>query len=122
MAASYSDSWQLAQDPTFQGRVQQSLVTQCTNISSEGWTVAFHRERMRFVVGILSTPTNLTNALTLFTNVVAANATVLADATQAGTVVLTTGNRAAQAVLVTDTHIDNAISSQINTFILEPSS
>lgn len=120
MAASYSDSWQLSQEPTFQNRVQQSLVTQFTNIASEGWTVAFHRERMRYVVGCLSSTSNLSGAVSLFTNIVAANATVLADATQSGTVVLTSGNRAAQSALVTDTHIDNAISSQINTFILEP--
>jgi hypothetical protein len=120
MAASYSDSFQLSQDPTFQGRVQQSLVTQCTNIANEGWGVAFHRERSRFITGILSNPTSLSNYVTLFSNVVAANATVLSDATQAGTVALTTGNRATQAALVTDAHIDNAISAQIGAFVLEP--
>lgn len=120
MTATYSDSWQLAQDTTFQNRVQQSLVTQCTNIASEGWTVPFHRERMRFVVSILSSTNALSGAVTLFTNIVAANATALSDATQGGTVAMTSGNRAAQAALVTDTHIDNAISSQVNTFILEP--
>jgi len=55
--------------------------------------------------------------VTLFANAVATNATVLSDATQAGTVVLTTGNVAAQAALVTDAHIDAAIAGMFNAFI-----
>jgi hypothetical protein len=118
---SYADSWQLSQDVTFQGRVQQSLLVQFANIGTEGWTVPFHRERQRFVVNTLSNSNALTSAVTLFTNSVSANAIVLGDATVNGTVVLTGANRAAQAALVTDLHIDNAIAAQINSYILQPS-
>lgn len=122
MAASHSDSFQLSQDSTFQGRVQQALVAACISIANEGNTVAFHRERARYVVQILSSTNALSAGMTLFTNSVSTDATCLSDATQAGTVVLTSGNRAAQAALVTDAHIDSAISSQFNAFILEPAS
>jgi hypothetical protein len=56
----------------------------------------------------------------LFANTVATDANVSGDATVAGTVPLTTGNVATQAALVTDAHIDNAISSQFNSFFRTP--
>jgi hypothetical protein len=120
MAASHSDSFQLSQDVTFQGRVQQALLTACVSIANEGWAVAFHRERAMFINSILSSTAQLTAMVTLFTNSVSTDATCLSDATVGGTVPLTGANRAAQAVLVTDVHIDNAISSQFNAFIREP--
>lgn len=123
MAASHSDSFQLSQDPTFQGRVGASLYSACVSIANEGWTIAFHRERYNFVVQILTATLNaqgLNPWSFIFTNTVATDANVLSDATQAGTVVLTTSNRAAQAALVTDAHIDSAISSQFNGYIREP--
>jgi hypothetical protein len=58
----------------------------------------------------------------LFSNAVATDASVIGDATQAGTVALTAGNRAAQSALVTDAHIDTAIASMFNSFIREPGS
>ena len=120
MAASRNDSYQLSQDSTYQHRIQASLLAACIAIATEGWAVAFHRERATFVQSILSSTTSLASAVTLFSNSSATDATVLADATVGGTVVLITGNRAAQAALVTDAHIDNAISSQFNAFIREP--
>lgn len=120
MAASHSDSYQLSQSPVFQNRVQAALLAACINVSTEGWGVAFHRERSTFVNSILSNTTSFGANVTLFSNSSATDATVLADATQNGTVVLTTGNRDTQAALVTDAHIDNAISSQFNAFVREP--
>lgn len=125
MAASFSDAAILAGDPTFQARVGASLFTNCQNIGSEGYTIPFHRERATFVVQIFNTPLNAQGVnpfSIIFANTVATDTSVLADATQAGTVVLTTSNRAAQAALVTDAHISNAISAQFNSYIREPSS
>lgn len=119
-SATDSDQWQLSQDPTFQGRVQEALISTCVAIGTEGWAVAFHRERAGFCVSVLSAGTNQSQYVTEFANSVSTDSNVISDATQAGTVVLTTNNRAAQAALVTDTHIANAISGEINSFIREP--
>ena len=56
----------------------------------------------------------------LFADMIATDANVLADATQAGTVALTSGNVATQAALVTDAHMDAAVSSEFNTFLVLP--
>lgn len=120
MTASRSDMYLLSQDTTFGHRVQASLIAACVAISNEGWAVAFHRERATFVAQVLQSPTSPTNWVQLFSNGVATDVNCIADATQAGTVVLTSGNAAAQAALVTDTHIDAAIASQFNSFIREP--
>lgn len=121
MAASFSDMFQLSQDTTFQNRVQSALLSTCVAVSNEGWSVAFHRERATFCSQVLSFTGSGTNPyVALFANAVATDTNCIADATQAGTVVLTSGNRAAQAALVTDAHISAAISSQFNSFIREP--
>jgi hypothetical protein len=120
MAVSYNDKYLLSQDATFQNRVQASLLSACVAIANEGWAIAFHRERAQRCTEILQSPNAPMNWVQLFTNTVANDATVIADATQAGTVAITTANRAAQAALVTDAHIDAAISSQFNAFIREP--
>jgi len=112
--------YQLSQDPVFQNRVQAALLAACVAIANEGWAVAFHRERSIYVASILSSTTNLTAAVTLFASSVATDTNCIADATQAGTVSLTVGNRAAQAALVTDTHLSAAVSSQFNSFVREP--
>lgn len=116
MAASRSDMYLLSQDATFQHRVQASLLSSCVAISNEAWS-ALHRARQNFVVQILSSPAALTGWVTLFTSMVATDTSVIADATQAGTVVLTGANTAAQAALVTDAHIDSAISAEFNAFL-----
>lgn len=120
MTITYSDKYQLAQEPTFQNRVQTSLIAACISISNEGWAVAFHRERADFCRQVLLSPASPTNYVALFSNAVATDAGVIGDATQAGTVVLTAGNRATQQALVTDAHIDTAIASAFNSFIREP--
>ena len=119
----FSDASVLAGDPTFQGRVGAALLTYSQVVATEGWTVAFHRERARFCTQIFTATLNAQNVnpwTTIFANSVATDATVLSDATQAGTVVLTTNNRAAQGALITDTHLSNAVASQFNSYILEP--
>lgn len=120
MAASRSDENQLSQDPIFQGRVQASLVAACVAIANEAWTVPFHRERSTFAAQILSATGGQSPYVTLFSNSVSTDPNVIADATQGGTVVLTGANRAAQAALVTDAHIDAAVSSQFNAFMRLP--
>jgi hypothetical protein len=117
MAATYSDMNLLRQDTTFQGRVRASMISACIAIINEGWTVAFHRERSTFAVQVVNAPDSF---MPLFAGGVATDTTVISDATQAGTVVLTSGNVATQAALVTDAHISSAISSQFNTFFRTP--
>ena len=124
MAASFSDSYQLAQDPAFQGRVGAGLFTYCQVVGTEGWTVAFHRERAQFAVQIFNATLNaqgINPYQVMFAHSVASDVTVLADATISGTIPITsTAIAATQAVLVTDTHISNAIASQFNSYIRVP--
>jgi|SRR5580765_1751701 hypothetical protein len=120
MAASFADAAQLASEPTFQARVGSGLYTYCQVVATEGWTVPFHRERASFVNQIFTTVATTNPYIQLFANTVATDTSVLADATQAGTVVLTSANKAAQSALVTDTHISNAIASQFNSYVRVP--
>jgi len=123
MAASFSDAYQLAQDPVFQGRVGAGLFTYCQTVGTEGWTVAFHRERAQFAVNIfnaLLSAQGVNPYQIQFAHSVAADSSVLADATVSGTVPITGANAATQALLVTDTHISNAIASQFNSYIRVP--
>lgn len=118
--ATHSDSYILSQCIPFQNRVQAALLTYCTVVATEGWTVPFHRERANFVTQVLGNTSTPNPYVALFSYSSATDATVLSDATQAGTVTLTTGNVATQQALVTDTHIDNAVASQFNAYIREP--
>jgi len=117
MAASLSDMNILSTDVGFQGRVRASLVTDAVAVTTEAWTVPFHRERQTYAVQVLNAPDTYK---LLFANSVATDASVIGDATQGGTVVLTTGNVATQAALVTDGHITAAISAQFNSFFRTP--
>ena len=120
MAASYSDQQFLAADGVFQNRVRQSLITACISIGTESpTTVPFHRERATYAVAIINNPDGYK---LLVAQSVATNAAVIGDATQGGTVVLTAVNAAGQATLVTDAHIDAAISGEFNTFFRTPMS
>ncbi|SRR5216683_1550539 len=120
----FSDAAVLTGDPTFQGRVGAALLTYAQVVATENpATVPFHRERANFAVQIFTSPLNAqgVNPWTLiFSNSVATDTTVIADATVSGTIPLTTANRAAQGLLVTDTHISNAVASQFNGYIREP--
>lgn len=120
MSVTHSDRFQLSQEITFQNRVQAALIATCVSIANEGWTVPFHRERASFAAQILAGSSGSVNYVTLFSNSVATDANVIGDATAAGTVPLTAGNRATQAALVTDAHIDTAIAAEFNAFIRVP--
>lgn len=117
MATSRSDMFILSTSTNFQNRVKAALVTASVSITTEARTTAFHRERETYAVAILNSPDSFTP---LFTNTIATDALVIGDATQAGTVVLTAGNVATQQALVTDAHIDAAISGQFNSFFRTP--
>jgi hypothetical protein len=120
MAASYSDQQFLAADAIFQNRVRQSMITQSIAIKNESPTTApFHRERETYLVALTNQPDQFK---LIFSQSVATNATVISDATQGGTVVLTGNNAASQAALVTDAHIDAAISANFNSFFRTPAS
>jgi hypothetical protein len=112
-----NDSYWLSQDTTFQGRVRSGMITAAISIVNEGWAVAFHRERQTYAVSVMNQPDVYK---LLFTNAVSTDANCLSDATAAGTVALTSGNAATQAALVTDAHINNAISSMWNSFFRTP--
>jgi hypothetical protein len=123
MAVTKSDMYQLSQEPTFQNRVQASLIATCVNIAAEGFSVVFHRERADLARQIMLAPNGAnTNYVVLFSNALATDTNIINDATQNGTVALTSGNRATQAALVTDAHIDNAVSAMFNAFCREPAS
>ncbi len=117
MAATYSDQQFLASDPTFQNRVRQSLLAACISIKNEAVTTAFHREREAFLVAVTNSPDAYK---TFVAQNVATNASVISDATAAGTVALTSGNAVTQAALVTDAHLDTAIASNFNSFFRTP--
>jgi hypothetical protein len=121
MAVSHNDRYMLGTDPTFQNRVMTSLVAACVSIMNEGWPGGggFHKERAKQATAILQAPSNYKG---IYAQVVATDPSCIADATVAGTVALTVGNVAAQAALVTDAHIDNAVSGQFNSFFPTPQS
>lgn len=118
-AASHNDSAVLSTDTTYQNRVQESALALCvqTVVSEDPRTVVNHKQRAAFCQLVVSAPATFK---VLFAATTATDTTVLADATQAGTVALTTGNVAAQAALVTDAHIDNAVAAEFNTFLVLP--
>ena len=115
-----SDQYWLSQNTTFQQRVQEALEAACIAIGNEGWAVPFHRERASFAQAVLDG--QVQNVVTLFSESVATDANVIADATQNGTVAVTSANSGTQQALVTDAHINAAISGEFNTFIREPGS
>ncbi len=119
MTASRSDMNVLSGDAGFQGRVRASLISTAIAITTEAASVLYHRERQKYAVQILNAPDTYK---LLFANTVSTDTNCIADATANGTVILTSGNVLAQAALVTDAHIDAAISGEFNSFFLFPSS
>lgn len=115
----YNDQQVLASDVTFQNRVRQSLIFYCETVGAEADTVPYHRERSTYAVSVLNQPDSYKN---IFAMVVAANGSVIGDATVAGATPLTTGNVAAQAALVTDPHIDAVVALAFNNFFRTPAS
>lgn len=117
MAASLNDSAILGANTAFIGRGQASLLAACVAIANEGIAVLNHPARLNFIHQTVANPTTLANAAQEFALAVATDASVLADATQSGTVALTTANILAQQALVTDAHINSAVSGMFNTFV-----
>jgi hypothetical protein len=118
MAVSYNDKYLLSQDATFQNRVRTALIAACISIKNESLLTNFHRERETYLVAVMNSPDSFKAIVAAG---VATDASVISDATAAGTVALTSGNVAAQAALVTDAHIDTAIAGQFNAFFRTPS-
>lgn len=116
MAASLNDQAILAGSTLFKNRVLQSLVASCISITTEAVTVStllLHVRRAAFAHTVLNNQTTYQVPVAV---AVATDVSVIGDATQAGTVVLTSGNVDAQQALVTDAHINAAISGQFNAF------
>jgi len=113
MAASLNDQAILATNLLFTNRARQSLVATCVAVTTEAVTTAYHYRRAQFATTVLNNPTSYQ---TLFAYAVATDANVISDATVAGTVALSAGNADTQQALVTDAHINNAVSGQFNSF------
>jgi hypothetical protein len=114
----------LANDLTFQTRIKLRLAAACQNIYSNNGVnvtpdaVLFYTRRRAFAVQVLMTLNGgAPNYALNFAYMVANDGTVLSDATAGLTVDVTTSNAAASGNAVTDAHIDNAIASQINSFL-----
>lgn len=119
MAVQFNDMYQLSQDTVFQNRVQAALTAACIAIQNENpTTTPFHKERSGLATAILTWISGANPYIQLFTNTVSTDTNVTGDATEGGTVPLTAGNRAAQALLVTDAHIAAAISGEFNSFFV----
>ncbi|SRR5579883_2521856 len=113
MAASRSDMNVLQTDATFVGRVRASMLAASVSITTEAVTTPLHKKRTTQAAAILNAPDSWKQ---LFAATVATDANVISDATAGGTVALTSADVAAQAALVTDAHIDAAVSAQFNSF------
>ena len=121
---SRNDEYILSTDPGFRNRVQEALVAAAVAITNEArtvpagfpaWAVAdYYEKRASLAARVQVSPAGLAAE---FANMVAADANVINDATAVGTVPLTAGNVAAQALLVTDAHLDAAIAGVFNAAI-----
>ena len=120
MAVSHNDRYLLGTDSKFQNRCQASLLTTAIAIQSEAPTAAYHRERDIYVAAIMSTIALFNDAVQRHSFACATDANVIGDATQGGTVTLTSANVDNQQALVTDAHIDAAMSAQFDTFFRTP--
>lgn len=115
--AALNDMAVLATDAIFGNRVLMSLVQFCTvvvpseSIASTG--VQLHVARKNYAAAVLNNPNTYKP---LFVNAVAANQIVANDATVGGTLV-GSATIAAQALLCTDTDINNAIAAAFNAFV-----
>jgi len=89
------------------------MIAAAIAISSEGFSVLYHKQRARQCIILLNYPDI---QKVYYAISVATDTNVRSDATANGTVVLTATNTPAQAALVTDAHIDAAISGQFNAF------
>lgn len=120
-----NDQQLLASDPTYQNRVRESLISYCIFIDGE--TVLnglnglspfeLHIKRVNYCAAVMGNPDNYKQ---IFAEASATNGTVIGDATQSGSVSLTSANVATQATKVLDPDLNNAVSSVFNTFLTVP--
>lgn len=113
MATSLNDQAILSADQLFINRVRQSLVATCVAVTTEATTAAYHYRRAAYATAVLNNPTSFQQ---IFAYAVAGDSNVIGDATVGGTVPLTAANADTQQALVTDAHINSAISGQFNSF------
>lgn len=115
--ANLNDMSVLAQDVVFGSRVLMALVQYCTvTIPAEAIAtnaVQLHIARKQYAAQILNNPTTYKP---LFVNAVAANQIVANDATATATLV-GSATIPAQALLCTDTDINNAVAAAFNAFV-----
>lgn len=116
-----NDMSTLATDSVLGNRIFMSLMLFCTvtlpsePVASTAGACATHIARKNYAAQILNNPTFYKP---LFVNAVCANQIVANDATVNGTLVgLTPTNLATEALLCTDTDINNAVSSAFNAFV-----
>lgn len=107
----------LATDTVFGNRVLMSLIQFCTvTVPTEAitsTTIQLHVARKNYASQVLNNPNTYKP---LFINAVAANQIVANDATASGTLV-GSGTVATQALLCTDTDINNAVAAAFNAFV-----
>lgn len=121
MAVARLDEFNLGNDSIWQNRVKASLLSACVAIQTENFqTTLFHRERSNYVAEITGSVASLNDAVSRHAFAAATDPNVISDATQAGTVSITSANADTQQALVTDLHLDTAISNQFNTFFRTP--
>lgn len=126
-----SDSYWLSQSTVFKGRVQTALATYLNTVETEVPTgvtgtmpTSVHEARMNFVKTVI-TPSNFPSWLGQFAITAAADANVIAAATQASTnytpiTSAAVGDTAAadgQSPNLTATLISNSIAAAFNTFV-----
>jgi hypothetical protein len=116
---SSNSSANLAADPGFQNRVKIELGIYIGTINSEAIsqaTLFLHNRRVQQGANILQNlnGANAPNWAQIFALIAAGDASVISDATTGLTIDVTTGNAATQGLLVTDTHISNAIAANFN--------
>lgn len=103
----------LGNDPTFIQRVRTAIIGAAIAISNESTGTAFHPQRDSVAVNVLASPDSWKS---IFAASVATQTAVINDATQNGTVTLTSTNSAQQAALVLDADINTAVSAIWNSF------
>jgi hypothetical protein len=113
MAVSFNDMDVLRGSTAFQARIRAALISYALVVGQEAVTVSFHKERANYAAQVLNAPDGFVDALA---SAVATATLVINDATQNGTVALTTGNVATQQALVTDAHITTVITAGYNSF------
>jgi hypothetical protein len=118
-----TDQTWLSQDPTFQNRVRESFINYCntTILVENGTTAINHIKRINFCSSLIATIGALDNFKVNMAELVAANGTVISDATVAGATPITSAAIAiTQAAIIPDSDINNAMGASFNLFLSYP--